>query len=68
MGVYFLVLKQILLKSTFSFMVGMQQIRVGYKKLNKIYTIWDINMELIHKLFHKMMNSEQAFEMSKKVA
>ena len=36
----------------------MQQIRVPvcYKNFNKIYTIWDINMKLIHKLLNKMTN------------
>ena len=37
-------------------MVGMQQIKVCYKKLNKIYTVWDINMKLIQRLFHMMIN------------
>ena len=37
-------------------MVGMQQIWVCYKKLNRVYTIWNIKMKLTHKLFHKMIN------------
>ena len=43
-------------------MVGMQQIRVCYKRWNKIYTIWDINMKVIHKLFHRMMNRLWKFQ------
>ena len=38
------------------------EIRVCYKRWNKSYTIWDIKMKLIHKLFHKMMNRSWKFQ------
>ena len=43
-------------------MVGFQQIWVCYKKLNKIYIIQDINIKLICKLCHMMINRSCKFQ------
>ena len=38
------------------------EIMVCYQRWNKNYTIWDIKMKLIHKLFHKMINRSWKFQ------
>ena len=43
-------------------MVGFQQIWVCYEKLNTIYISRDINIILIYKLFHRVINKSCKFK------